>query len=65
MGAHALFYANSALIIRFFHSWIKLRTLEEGKSTKVHHEVAWQLIAVMIPLALATTGWRLWREKSR
>ena len=64
-GAHALFYANAALAIWFFHNWIRLLTLEEGESTKLHHEVVWQLIAVMIPLALATTGWRLWRQKSR
>ena len=64
-GAHALFYANAALAIWFFHNWMRLLTLEEGESTKVHHEVVWQLIAVMIPLVLSTTGWRLWREKSR
>ena len=62
VGAHALFYANAALAIWFFHNWIRLLTLEEGESTRLHHEVVWQLIAVMIPLVLATTGWRLWRR---
>ena len=65
VGAHALFYINAALAIWFFHNWIRLLTLEEGESTKVQHEVVWQLIAMMIPLVLATTGWRLWREKTR
>ncbi len=65
VGAHALFYASAALAIWFFHNWIRLLTLEEGESTKVQHEVVWQIIAVMIPLVLATTGWGLWREKSR
>lgn len=64
-AALALFYANAALAIWFFHNWIRLLTLEEGESTRVHHEVVWQLIAVMIPLVLATTGWKLWRRKSR
>ena len=64
VGAHVLFYANAALAVWFFHNWIRLLTLEEGESTAVHHEVVWQLMAVMIPLVLATTGWRLWWEKS-
>ena len=64
-GAHALFYANAALAVWFFHNWIRLLTLEEGESTRVHHEVVWQLIAVMVPLVLATTGWRLWRQEPR
>jgi len=64
VGAHALLYTNAALAIWFFHNWIRLLTLEEGESTKLHHEVVWQLIAVMVPLVLATTGWRLWRERS-
>ena len=64
-GVHALFYANAALAIWFFHSWIVLLTLEAGESTSVHHEVVWQFIAVMIPLVLATTGWRLRRVNSR
>ena len=65
VGAHALLYVNAVLATWFFHNWIRLLTLEAGESTRVHHEVVWQLIAVMIPLVLATTGWRLWREKSR
>lgn len=60
-GAHTLFYTNAALAIWFFHSWISLLTLEEGESISEHHEVVWQFIAVMIPLVLAATGWRLWR----
>ena len=62
LGAYALFYANAALAIWFFHNWIRLLLLEEGETTSVHHEVVWQLIAVMIPLVLASTGWRLWRR---
>ncbi|MCY3660324.1 MAG: hypothetical protein OXG36_15070 [Caldilineaceae bacterium] len=64
-GTHTLFYANAALAIWFFHNWISLLTLEAGEATSVHHEVVWQLIAMMIPLVLATTGWRLWRENFR
>ena len=64
-GAHALFYANAVLAIWFFHNWIRLLTLEEGEITKVHHEVVWQLVAAMIPLVLATTGWRVWRGEPR
>ena len=64
-GAHLLFYVNAALAIWFFHNWIRLLTLEAGESTRVQHEVVWQLIGVMIPLVLATTGWRLWRERPR
>ncbi len=65
VGAQAMFYANATLAIWFFHNWTRLMTLEEGESTKLHHEVVWQLIAVMIPLVLGTTGWRLWRKKPR
>ncbi len=65
VGAHALFYVNAALAVWFFHNWIRLLTLEAGESTSVHHEVVWQLIAMMVPLVLATTGWRLWRGDSR
>lgn len=63
-GARTLFYANAALAIWFFHNWIGLLTLEAGESTSVHHEIVWQFIAMMIPLVLATTGWRLWRGNS-
>ena len=62
IGAHALFYANAALAIWFFHNWIRLLILEEGESTSVHHEVVWQIIAIMIPTVLTATGWRLWRR---
>ena len=65
IGAHALFYANAALAVWFCHNWIRLLILEEGESTRLHHEVVWQLIGMMIPLVLATTGWRLWRGNSR
>ena len=63
IGSYLLCYANAALAIWFFHNWIRLLTLEAGESTSVHHEVVWQLIAVLIPLVLATTGWRLWRRQ--
>lgn len=64
-GACTLFYANAALAIWFFHNWIGLLTLGEGESTSVHQEIVWQFIAMMIPLVLATTGWRLWRANFR
>lgn len=64
VGTHALFYVNAAVAIWFFHNWIKLLALEEGESTRLYHEVVWQLIAVMIPLVLATTGRRHWRQNS-
>ena len=62
LGAYVLLYLNAALAIWYFHNWIRLLTLEEGEITTVHHEVVWQFIAVMVPLVLITTGWRLWRE---
>ena len=64
LGVHALLYANAALAIWFFHNWIRLLTLEEGESVSVPQEVIWQFIAIMVPLVLASTGWRLWREGS-
>ena len=39
--------------------------MEEGESTSVHHEVVWEFIAMMVPLVLTTTGWRLWQEGYR
>ena len=62
LGAHALFYANAALAIWFFRNWVHLLALEEGETVSVHSDVIWMVIAVLIPLVLATTGWRLWRE---
>lgn len=64
-GAFALLYANAALAIWYFHIWIRLLTLEAGETTSVPHEVIWQCIAMLLPLVLATTGWRLWREHGR
>ena len=60
LGAYALFYANAALAIWFFRNWVHLLALEEGESVSVHSDVIWMIIAVLIPLVLATTGWRLW-----
>ena len=62
IGAYALFYTNAALAIWFFRNWIHLLALEEGESVSVHSDVIWMVIAVLIPLVLATTGWRLWRK---
>ncbi len=62
LGAYALFYANAALAIWFFRNWVDLLALEEGESVSVHSDVVWMVIAVLIPLVLATTGWRLWRR---
>ncbi len=62
LGAYALFYANAALAIWFFRNWVHLLALEEGESVSVHSDVIWMVIAVLIPLVLVTTGWRLWRK---
>ena len=62
LGAYALFYANAALAVWFFRNWVHLLALEEGESVSVHSDVIWMVIAVLIPLVLATTGWRLWRK---
>ena len=64
LGAYALFYANAALAIWFFRNWVHLLALEEGESVSVHSDVIWLIIAVLIPIVLATTGWRLWRGSS-
>lgn len=60
LGAYALFYANAALAVWFFRNWVHLLALEEGESVSVHSDVIWMVIAVLIPLVLATTGWRFW-----
>jgi len=65
LGAHALLYANAALAIWFFRNWVDLLALEEGESVSVHSDVIWLVIAVLLPLVLATTGWRLWRGHGR
>ena len=62
LGAYALFYANAALAVWFFRNWVHLLALEEGESVSVHSDVVWMLIAVLIPLVLSTTGWRLWSK---
>ena len=62
LGAYALFYANAALAVWFFRNWVHLLALEEGESVSVHSDVIWMVIAVLVPLVLATTGWRLWRK---
>ena len=60
LGAYALFYANVALSIWFLRNWVHLLAMEEGESVSVHSNVLWMAIAVLIPLVLATMGWRLW-----
>ena len=62
LGAYTLFYANAALAVWFFRNWVHLLALKEGESVSVHSDVIWMVIAVLIPLVLATTGWRLWRK---
>ena len=62
LGAHALLCANAALAIWFFRNWVHLLALEEGESVSVHSNVLWLVIAALIPIVLATTGWRLWRK---
>ena len=62
LGACTLFYANAALAVWFFRNWVHLLALEEGESASVHSDVIWMVIAVLIPLVLTTTGWRLWRR---
>ncbi len=64
LGASVLFYANAALAIWFFRNWVHLLALEEGESVSVHSDVLWLVIAMLIPIVLATTGWRLWRGSS-
>lgn len=59
LGAYVLFYVNAALAIWFFRNWVDLLALEQGESVSVHSDVVWMAIAVLIPLVLATTGWRL------
>ena len=62
LGAYVLFYANAALAVWFFRNWVHLLVPEEGESVSVHSDVIWMVIAVLIPLILSTTGWRLWRR---
>ena len=62
LGAYALYYASAALAVWFFHNWVHLHAMEEGEPVSVHSDVVWMAIAVLIPLVLATTGWRLWRD---
>ena len=61
--ATVLFYANALLAIWFFRNWLNLLSLESGESVSTHSDVLWMLIAGLIPLVLATTGWRLWQAK--
>ncbi len=64
LGAYALFYANAALAVWFFRNWIYLLALDAGESASVPVDVIWDLVAMMIPLVLATTGQRLWRTSA-
>lgn len=60
IGSYTLFYANAILAVWFFRNWIHLLALAEGESVNVYTNVLWMLIAGLIPLVLAATGWRLW-----
>ena len=62
LGAHILFYANAVLAIWFFRNWIYLLALDDGESASIPVDVIWDFVAVMIPLVLATTGYRLWQK---
>ena len=64
LGAYVLFYATAALTIWYFHNWIDLLMLEEGESVAAHTNVIWELIGMMIPLVVGTTGCALWRKAS-
>ena len=64
LSAWAIFYANVALAIWFFRNWVNLLALREGESVSVHSDVVWMAIAVLIPLVLGTTGWRLRQSKT-
>ena len=64
LGAYVLFYANAALAIWFFRNWIYLLALDAGESASVPVDVIWDFVAVTIPLVLATTGRRLWRNNA-
>ena len=46
------------------YNWIRLLLLAPGESPRLHHEVLWQVIRVLVPLVLATTGWWLWRAQT-
>lgn len=61
LGAHVLFFANTALAIWFFRNWIYQLTLDEGIAGSIPVDVIWDFVAVTIPLVLGTTGLRLWR----
>ena len=64
-GAYALLCANAALAIWFFRNWIDLLMEEAGESTPIDNDVIWHVIAVLMPLVLATTGWRLWQNNGQ
>ncbi len=64
LGAHVLFYASAALAIWFFRNWIYLLALDAGESASVPIDVIWDFVAMLIPLVLATTGWRLWQTNA-
>ena len=64
LGAYMLFYATAVLALWFFHNWIDLLTLTEGKSVSVYNNVIWKFIGVVFPLTIGTTGCILWRGAS-
>ena len=43
----------------WFHNRLHLPALAEGIN-RVHYEVAWELIAAMVPVIFSSTGYRLW-----
>ena len=57
-----LLCAYALLAIWFFWNWFSLLALETGETVSVHSEVLWVLILGLLPLGLATTGWRLFRD---
>ena len=58
-----LLYATIGLAIWFFRNWVHLLALAPDETVTTHSNVVWMLVAVLIPLVLGTTGWRLWHRR--
>ena len=61
IGNYCRLTANFVLVIWFFHNWIRLLILESGQYPTVQAEVLWNLIAVLVPVVLVSTGSKLIR----
>ena len=66
LAVNLAFYLTAAVAILFFHNWFSL--LAQGAdSLDGNHQawVIWAFVDVALPLVLAATGIRLWRDASR